>query len=756
MTSFYKLKYNGMFISNNSIIRFTHILIIYLVFFAVEPIHSQTTKTDQSTDEIKLGLVLSGGGAKGFAHIGVLKVLEEENIPITIISGNSIGTIVGALYSIGYSAQDIEDFVREQDWEMLLLDRIPRKLKTPFKQNYEQKYLLQFDLNTQGKRLSIPSGYVKGNNILNLFTGITANIPDSIQFSDLPIPFACVAYNLETGKEELLSHGHLPTAMLSSMAIPGAFKPVSFNGMKLVDGGVINNFPVDVAKNMGADIIIGVDLQQDKDEDLQFESITSILMGIVDQMEVEKHNDNIKLADVVINPDLKGVSTFDFKASAVDSIMIKGEIAARELLPEIRKLVAGRNIKRNNKDIAYKHTDEWLIKEIVLENEYQDDYKFISTTMNFNPNTVYTTKEIDEAAKRLYAYGNFEMVNYKLKPNGEGHNIELIINDKKESRLMLGAGINTVDLAAIYANYSKQNYSNFFSLMMVDTKIAVNPQIKIMMESNRMHFTTLGFEIGGRYNNLNQYEGGTRTGKMDIVNVAALLYTNRRLQKNIDFGLGISQHYYSNSWYSRNLDNIIDLFDADTSGFYSTLFGQFTIDNRDNIYLAKRGIFLNTTFSLLVNKGEFSDIVPIYHLKLNSILSLNDNISLLANFYHRTIFKMENLSSAYANYAANTLNSYSDYSFPILGQRGISYLEPISTLGELGFRIGLDDKNYLTPRMQCLLQFDKWDNFGLDNFSWSAGVTYQTTSRLGPIDFTLGYQHEYSDFNFFGGIGYQF
>ena len=148
MTSFYKLKYNGMFISNNSIIRFTHILIIYLVFFAVEPIHSQTTKTDQSTDEIKLGLVLSGGGAKGFAHIGVLKVLEEENIPITIISGNSIGTIVGALYSIGYSAQDIEDFVREQDWEMLLLDRIPRKLKTPFKQNYEQKYLLQFDLNT--------------------------------------------------------------------------------------------------------------------------------------------------------------------------------------------------------------------------------------------------------------------------------------------------------------------------------------------------------------------------------------------------------------------------------------------------------------------------------------------------------------------------------------------------------------------------------------------------------------------------------
>ena len=113
-----------------------------LICFAASLVGTVQAQTEDAEDEIKLGLVLSGGGAKGFAHIGALKVFEEANIPISIISGNSIGTIVGALYSIGYSAQDIEDFVREQDWEMLLLDRVPRKLKTPFKQNYEQKYLL--------------------------------------------------------------------------------------------------------------------------------------------------------------------------------------------------------------------------------------------------------------------------------------------------------------------------------------------------------------------------------------------------------------------------------------------------------------------------------------------------------------------------------------------------------------------------------------------------------------------------------------
>ena len=730
------------------------ILLICFVAGLANPVQAQTENTE---DEIKLGLVLSGGGAKGFAHIGALKVFEEADIPITIISGNSIGTIVGALYSIGYSAQDIEDFVREQDWEMLLLDKIPRKLKTPFKQNYEQKYLLQFDLNTKSKKLSLPSGYVQGNNILNLFSGITANIADSIHFSDLPIPFACVAYNLETGKEELLNQGHLPTAMLSSMAIPGAFSPVNFNGMRLVDGGVINNFPVDVAKNMGADLIIGVDLQQEKDKDLQFESITSILMGIVNQIEVEKHNNNIELADVVIKPELKDVSTFDFKASAVDSIMKQGEVAAREQLPKILELIAGRNIKRNNnKDIAYKHVDEWLIREVVIGDDYQDDFRFILSTLNITPNTVYTTKEIDEATKRLYAYGNFEMVNYKLKPNGMGHNLELVIKDKKETKLMLGAGLNTVDLAAIYANFSNQNYSKFFSLMMIDAKIAVNPQIKMKMESNRNNFTTMGIEVGSRYNKLNQYERGTRTGKLDVVNVDASIYTNRRLQNNIDFGVGISQHYYSSSSYRRNSGETNKLFDADNSGFYSTLFGQFRVDSRDDVNLTKRGLFLNTKFSLLVNKGEFSNIVPIYHLRLNSIVSLNDNLSLLGNFYHRTLFNIDDQSSAYANYAANTFNSYSDYSFPVLGQRGISFLEPVSTLAELGLRIGLDDKNYLTPRVQALLQFDEWENFGLDNFNWSAGVTFQTSTRLGPIDFTLGYQNEFSDFNFFGGIGYQF
>ena len=184
----------------NLVLKYLATIFCFLLISTAE-IKSQST----NNKELKLGLVLSGGGAKGFAHIGVLKVFEEENIPISLITGNSIGTIVGALYSIGYSAQEIEAFTKEQDWDILISDGVDRRLKSRFKQEFEQKYFLKLGFSEEDKKLSFPSGLVRGNNILNVFCGTTAGLHDSINFAELPIPFACVAYNLETGKVEILN-----------------------------------------------------------------------------------------------------------------------------------------------------------------------------------------------------------------------------------------------------------------------------------------------------------------------------------------------------------------------------------------------------------------------------------------------------------------------------------------------------------------------------------------------------------------------
>ena len=261
--------------------------------FLVIPLtnHAHAQKTNIKLKRPKIALVLSGGGAKGFAHIGVLKILEEEGIPIDLIVGTSIGSLVGGIYSLGYSASEIEAIVKKQNWEKILSDDVPRIFLSKNDQTLKQRYLFSLPFNEK-KSLSLPQGLIKGQNVLNLFCGLSGNVPAYADFSKFPIQFACVAVDLETGDEIVMSDGFLPTAMFSSMAIPGVFQPSSRNDLLLIDGGFANNFPTDVAKKMGADIIIGVDIRGDSYSQSNLKSMDQIISQLIGFLGKEK--DSIK------------------------------------------------------------------------------------------------------------------------------------------------------------------------------------------------------------------------------------------------------------------------------------------------------------------------------------------------------------------------------------------------------------------------------------------------------------------------------
>ena len=197
----------------------------------------------------KVGVVLGGGGAKGVAHIGVLRVLEEAGIPIDYVAGTSMGAIVGGLYAIGYTPAEIDSMVIHQDWTMLLSDRVTRtSLSFPEKENSE-RYILSLPFGKE-KKDRVISGMIKGQNLQNLFSNLTIGYHDSIEFNNLNIPFACVAVDVVDGKDYVFHKGSLPLAMRASMAIPAVFAPVRLDSMVLVDGGLNDTFPVDVALNM--------------------------------------------------------------------------------------------------------------------------------------------------------------------------------------------------------------------------------------------------------------------------------------------------------------------------------------------------------------------------------------------------------------------------------------------------------------------------------------------------------------------------
>lgn len=226
----------------------------------------------------KVGLVLGGGGAKGAAEVGVLKVLEEVGMPIDYIAGTSIGAIVGGLYSIGYNANDLDSLIRNQDWLFLLSDGVRRKSKSFMSKKEKEKYLFRIPVSKK-RKMSLPTGYVAGQNITNLFSSLTVGYHQVDDFSQLPIPFRCVAVNLADGSECVLSSGSLPQAMRASMSIPGVFAPVELDGKLLIDGGALNNLPVDVVRQMGADVVICVDLNTGLKDVGEIKSLTEWSTG---------------------------------------------------------------------------------------------------------------------------------------------------------------------------------------------------------------------------------------------------------------------------------------------------------------------------------------------------------------------------------------------------------------------------------------------------------------------------------------------
>lgn len=302
--------------------------------------------TTALADEPKIGLVLGGGGAKGAAEVGVLKVLEEAGIRPDYIVGTSIGSIVGGLYAAGYSAKELETMFQTQEWLTLLTDRSSSLASEPYKVVNDVTYIFGFPILD---RRANGLGVMKGSNIEHMLDSM-ANAKGCKNFASLKIPFSCVAADIRSGSEVILREGSLAKAMRASMAIPGVFKPVEIGDRHLVDGGMLNNLPVDVCRQMGADIIIAVDLQQNEQKPRPQTDMTAltaiadlvglggILNWITNRPDIEKYNANRQKVDIYIHPVLDAdVTSFGNKNAA--RMIQQGADAAHKFLPQFSKLI---------------------------------------------------------------------------------------------------------------------------------------------------------------------------------------------------------------------------------------------------------------------------------------------------------------------------------------------------------------------------------------------------------------------------------
>ena len=387
-------------------------------------------------------MVLSGGGARGAAHIGVLKVLEELRIPIDIITGTSMGAITGGLYAYGYSPTILEKTLVTTDWNDLFQDSPSRAQRSVRRKRDDYNYLIKLEAGFKNGAVTIPTGLIQGQKLDLLLRSLMPNAPRN--FDELPVPFRAIAEDIETGEAVAIGRGDIVSAMRASMSIPGVFTPVEHNGRLLVDGGFANNLPVRLAREMGADILIVVDLGSEQLKRDKLVSPLSILnqnMGFMIKRNTKRQLDALTDNDILLQPDLKGYSSADFWRIAD---MIKQGVAAAKL--HTSRLIqysmtrdtynARLRILRSKKPVAK------IINKIIINNDSKLSPDVIRSYFSIQPGEILNVDSLDKDIQKLYGLNIFERVSYEVKRSDNQTVLTIHVSKKSWGPNYIRFGLN--------------------------------------------------------------------------------------------------------------------------------------------------------------------------------------------------------------------------------------------------------------------------------------------------------------------------
>ncbi|MEP6886055.1 MAG: patatin-like phospholipase family protein [Gammaproteobacteria bacterium] len=364
----------------------------------------------------RICLVLSGGGARGMAHIGVLKVLEDLKIPIDCIAGTSMGAIVGGLYASGMTAQQIDATIRSVDWQEAFHDAPPRRDLAFRRKQDDSNFLVRLPLGLKHGKILLPKGFIQGQKLQQTLRQLTLPFSNSTDFDQLPTPFCAVATDLETGSAVLLDKGDLAVAMRASMSAPGVFAPVESNGRLLVDGGLAENLPINVARAMHADILIVSDVSYPLQPRAALDSALSIsnqMLAILVRKDSDRQRASLGPDDILIVPQLGLATSTDF--AAANNVIVDGEEAARGSIAKLKTLSVGDGAYRDY--LARRAAREPGLPRIQFVRVDEQSKRYEKTIMAEMQPLVGKPLDLNEVSKRiteLYGLGNFETLDYSM------------------------------------------------------------------------------------------------------------------------------------------------------------------------------------------------------------------------------------------------------------------------------------------------------------------------------------------------------
>ena len=747
-----------------------HILCTFFIFLTTLSFSQIGDSLLENNKDISVGLVLSGGGAKGLAHIGVLKAIEQAGVKIDYIAGTSTGAIVGALYAAGYTAAQLDVMFKKVDFSTLIQDQVPRRAKTFNEKDESIKYALTLPFD--GLEISFPTGLSNGQNIYNLFSKLTSHVNHLTDFSKLPIPFLCVATNAENGEMVLLENGYLPRAVSASGALPTLFNPVVINDMILIDGGIVNNYPIKELKAKGVDVIIGVDVQDGIKKKKDLTSALDIVLQVNNYASVKQMQTKIKDTDVYIKPNIEEFSVVSFDDA--NRIVQAGFEAANQVTQKLERIAQQQTPRAALKPVPHSKEDLY-IKQVVIEGNQQYTAAYILGKLKLKTPATVSYSSFVEGVNNLSATGNFDDIDYRFVKDQSNHYTVFfkVIESKSKMVLRLGAHYDPLFDTGVLLNVTRKQFLTNNDIASLDVIVGDNLRYNFNYYIDKGFYWSLGFNssydffdknvsTGFVANDLNN-TSGFPVNKIDFQysDFTNQLYGETLFNRIFLLGAGVEHKFlrYISETIGTDSDNVLrTIFDA--TNYYSA-FGYIKYDTYDNIFFPKKGVvFQADTHLYLFSQGSNSNFEPFTILKAKVGYAQTIFKKLTSVFTTETGFKIGSSSTSsldfmLGGYGFKQINNILPfYGYEALSLRGDTYLKSSITLDyEIIKNHHLSLFANIANVDDALFQKDDW----LKAIPYTGvGVGYGLNTFLGPLELKYAYSKEREVGELYVRLGFKF
>jgi NTE family protein len=734
---------------------------------------------------LKVGVVLGGGGAKGASHIGVLKYIEDMGIPVDYVAGTSMGSIIGGFYALGYTPDELTQLIASMDWSEYIGNKIDRSMMSEEMRQRNSTLLLQvpfsheslLDHDPNSKFISqLPSAYVNNSSLINLFNDLCVGYQEEMDFNDLPIPFACVATDMITGKEVVLRSGSVPTAMRASMAIPGVFSPVTIGDKVLVDGGLVNNFPADVLREMGADIIIGVEVTSTKgvtENDLK--SLPQVFARLLITSTSAKREENRNLCDVHIIPDISGFGMLSFTPEAIDTLVGRGYKRASEFhdqLLAIKKAVdasAGHPVSKTLRAPHAKNlaNEPVFIRSITINNVKDRDSRWLTRKGRLKVGNRYDKDDIEQAMKIFRGTGCFDEITYQIKEHDSIHwndqlsdVYDLSVNVKPAKPHVFGMGVryDTEEGAALLLNVGLNEKKFGGSKFNASIKLSYSPKINLTYTYSAPSLANFNLAYDYRNEHFSMMFDNKRSINLRYYQHKVSGYVSQFHLLNVSTNVGLS--YIGTKFDLFTLDEEFDTvyFAPNTM---LTPFVDIKYDNLDDAYFAKHGIKARLSGRYNIDTKNFKDKYPLLSLAFQSYLTPGDGrFTFIPQVYGYYVFGAPVYFNLYGVFGGQIEGRHFEQQMPFVGYASVESGSDVLSVLRCDLRYNFYKNHYLTAMYNHLINSYWGEPVSelFNNSAQGAGLQYSYNSILGPISLTVHWSKRYYE-NHFGAyfsFGYAF